>query len=726
MKNLAEASTEEELGENPAPLAAIMFAGCQLTEVDARAYGGRIPRGALKRCMTTLFGNIGRHNGRVLKKTESTVTAYFEDPGEAVKSAINIQIENQHGSPEDCPLVIRVAVDYTWNDVRMGSEKGFDDNVIKAAQILDSGGILVSKAIRSSAEAADFEFKEVRTRKGFSDTSVYYSPLFKEDRKYLPSSTVLNTRFIHGTTLVKGPKSPCFYCGSKSHDAATCPSKVLPQITRGLHNIGFMTIHEMNNAFQAYIEQGLEDSQSGTIVSRDNENSSPVLAAHYAFYELSRVFQLRFLNAMWDPQDHSSWSKLRLSDRMPLTGGKLRIAFDCLRTYQLDQAEELLKAIEWTNPRDFRYQCLMGFVNVERKTLSIANHYFTKAYEYANGVPQKLYALLLRYRALLFDGKKRQAEDILSLCLSLDRTCPEVNFEDIIAKIASEKEKDAVSHLEDLVAVNSEYWTAVMISPDLALHFDLVVPELSRLLEEAGKDSRELMKGAKEALMNLEKMLSEGDTELAGLKQEYEQIKEMAEANTFFSWQKILKAAPALVSACSCLARDRQGKVREALCDLENRLSCAVKSPYGGQSSIRSKLRAVNEGITAVENDLVSWQPYEELLSRCEGLAKLLEDGENKIAFLERTALRLEKIRGFVKDFTLFLAIGSISTIALSFLFLNFIKPTLPLGTTNIGWVFDSVAVMVLISSVFYALVRSVHKGRPVQRYKSLVKAKAK
>jgi hypothetical protein len=716
MVSLAIAKDAQGLNGNSIPLATIMFAGCLLTEIDAKAYGGRIPRETLRACMTTLLRNIGRHNGRVLKKTESSVTACFEDPVEAVKSAINIQSENQSESPTDYPLVVRVAIDYTWNEVNKGSVKGFDENLIRVAQMLDRGGILVSKTIQSGIETAEIRFKEVKARNGLSDGAVYYTPILEQDKQYLPGPNVIKTHFVHGTSLTKGQGKPCFYCGSRSHNAATCPSKVLPQITRGLHNIGFMTIYDMNDAFQTYLDHGLDESLVVSRASQGDENMSPPLAAHYAFYELTRIFQLRFLNAIWDLKDHSSWLRLRLSDKMPLTGGKLRRAFDCLRTYQIDQAEDELKGIEWTNPRDFRFHCLMGFVNVERGSLSIASHYYTKAYEYANSVPQKLYALLLRYRAHLLDGKRRQAEDVLALCANLDKSCPEVIFEDVIAKIASEREKEAISLLEDLVSTSSEYWTAVMISPDLALHFDLVGPELSRLAEEVERHSRELMKNAKEALRNLEQMLSVEDTELVKLNEDYDEIKDMAHRNTFFSWQKVLKAAPALISSCLRLAMDKQHKVKEVIRDLEERLSYATKSAHGEQPSIRSKLRAVSLGINAVENDLGNWQPYGELLSRCADLSKHMEDAEKKIRFFERTELRLARIRVFVKDFTLFLGIASVSAIVMSVLFLKYLKPSLPLGDTNMGWIFDSLAGMVLITSLVYALARCINKVQPIRR----------
>jgi hypothetical protein len=708
---LSVAVNQGTAGEKNVSVAtAILYADIVLTQAIASAFGGRLPRDLLRDRMSTLLDIVGQHNGRTLRKTDMSIAACFEDANEAVKSAINLHTDSERRrSTDQYPVTVRMVIDSAWNEGKKGTNVILDERTT-IVQSLEESGIFVSKAVRANVSIEGLEFKELKADDSSLHYANYLKPVWREGMLFPPSPTVQNERFIHAVNLVRGDGRPCFYCGSKKHEAWRCPSKVLPQLTHGLHALGCMKIRDINDAFQQYIGEE-DDPPKGTEDNGHLERLTPALSARHAFYELTRVFQLRFLNAIWDLQDHGSWQRIRNSDKMPLTGGKLRLAFDCLRTFQTDQAEELLKAIEWNNPRDFRFHCLMGFVCVERDALTMATHFFTKAYEYAYTQPQKIYTLLLRYRTLIFDGRKRQAEEILALCLNLDKTCPEAMFEDVLFKIGTEKGKEASLLIEDLVAGTNEYWTAGIISPDLSLHFDMVVPELNKLLEEVRREGRVLLKQANETISNLGRMLSEDDEELSGLKENYIDLCDKASADTFLGWRFVTKSTPKLIGESHRMIVERQNRVRKCLSDIAGRMAAATRSRHASHLSVRGRIEEIEEGVRDGERDLRVWQPHEQVLGKCAKLGKQLSGVEAKLEMLERADRRIAKARAFVRDFVLFLGITSLSAIGLTVCLLTFLKNSLvALPVSGVGWMFDILAVLVLFSSLFLALARTISK----------------
>jgi hypothetical protein len=696
---------------------AVIHADIILPPTIARALGGRLPRELLEDRMSTLLDVIGQHNGRILGRTDLSVAARFEDVNEAVKSAINLKIDSDRRRLTDQhSMIVRIVVDSVWSESKRITTDSPPNDLLRIWQILEEGGVLVSTAVRASTGIEGVEFKEPEISGGVSR---YFILRWRDGVSFRPGSAVQGERFVHARSLARGDKPPCFYCGSKGHQPSGCPSKVLPLVTHGLHALGSMKIRQINAAFQQYIAEGDDLLRQQPDPGRP-EKATPASMAGHAFYELTRVFQLRFLNATWDVQQYASWQHVRNSDKMPLTGGKLRLAFDCLRTFQTDQAEEILKTIEWSNPRDFRFHCLMGFVSVERNALTMATHFFTKAYEYSLSQPQKIHTLLLRYRAFALDGRKRQAEEVLSLCVSLDQTCPEALFEDILSKIGTEKGKRASRLIESLVTGTNEYWTAGIISPDLSRHFDIIGPELAKLLDEVRQEGRGFLKEANEILLNLRKILPEEDNELQESEREYADLSDRASVDTFFGWRNVIKSASRLVTRIRRLSADRQNKMQRTFLGLIARTHVIMESAHASHSSVTGRVEEIRRGIAEIENDLRNWQPHGQLIERSASLARQLEAVESKIMFLERADLRIDRLRAFIKNFVLFFGATSLSVIGLILSFLYFSKGILDtLREPGAGLIFNTLALFILLSSVIFASIRTMVKGHPLQRQKT-------
>ena len=148
---------------------------------------------------------------------------------------------------------------------------------------------------------------------------------------------------MHGAALVAGTCAPCFYCGSGRHRTTNCPSKDLPYATTGLERLGYLSMGEINRLFSDYLNRSGEDLP---VIPEPSSKGDQDLAflAPWSFYELKRVFQLRFLDVVWNASPKVDWHKARerRGEGFP-EGGMLWFARDCIRTSRLEEADDLFE-----------------------------------------------------------------------------------------------------------------------------------------------------------------------------------------------------------------------------------------------------------------------------------------------------------------------------------------------------------------------------------------------
>ncbi len=665
----------------------------------------RPPQSAVKSSMAAVLVAIGQHNGRSFKRAESAVIACFDSAAEAARCAINMQkVFEEEQAETTYVLALRIAMDYGWGSLESGSVMTEADVIAGAARSFGKGAILVSENIRSSISSENIEFGAQSGR---------FITLVSRGSDYAPAEAARNLRFAYGIVLSRGEFPQCFYCGSKEHVPKSCPSKEITEMTKGLDRLGRLTIREINDAFRQYLVDRRLAQWTTPTNRAEADVKEPILAAHFGLFEVRQVFQFRFLNAMWDPPEYygNSWEKIRRSDAMALSGGGLRLAADYLRAGQIDEAEEMLKGLEWSGSKDFRLFCLYGLVNVERNALSIATYFFAKASECARTTAQRIYTHLLRYRALTLDGKKRQAEEVLRIALGLDRSCPEVIFEDVLRQFELGRLAEALTRLLGLIAENNEYWAAAIICPDLALYHDLVMPELEKLFERTKTEGRKFIAEAETRLGNLKQVITGEDQELLDLEASREDLASLALKDTYLDWWDVVMKASRLVSACKRTEQERRNRVLAAISDVEERLYDALRNPYASRKEMQASTRRVAEGIMGARSGLLALEPHSQVLAACSLLSQQIDGIKARLVSLERRQKIVAKVRAFLRDFLVFLAVAGPGT-AIAPLLLLYLESRsyLPesLQETGVVWVYHTLAVVALVSSVCFALIRGV------------------
>lgn len=134
--------------------------------------------------------------------------------------------------------------------------------------------------------------------------------------------------------MVKGDLRECFYCGSCRHDLKVCPSKNLQLSSRVFTKLGYLSIEHISNCFaEAFSNPGQLNENVASLKASDGQTISgqnEVLAAYHAFFDLTEIFQLRFIKRVWQTEA-ATWDMLYSAREQREEGGPLWLTLDCIR-----------------------------------------------------------------------------------------------------------------------------------------------------------------------------------------------------------------------------------------------------------------------------------------------------------------------------------------------------------------------------------------------------------
>jgi hypothetical protein len=202
-----------------------------------------------------------------------------------------------------------------------------------------------------------------------------------------------STIFRYQQALVNGDFTPCFYCGSQSHDTKSCPSKMISELTGYIGKLGYMPLENINSLFLKYLHTNPATLNNIETINKND----PIFTAYNAFYELKSVFQLRLLRTIWNTKD-DNWNKIKLNQEESERGGLLWIGFDCLRVSNFNQVESILEGEIKKKNNDYKLYCIAGLMYIENNQLKDAAIILKKALELAERIPEKIFIHFLQYR----------------------------------------------------------------------------------------------------------------------------------------------------------------------------------------------------------------------------------------------------------------------------------------------------------------------------------------
>jgi class 3 adenylate cyclase/tetratricopeptide (TPR) repeat protein len=605
--------------------------------------------------------------GNIVSKGGDSMLACFADAVEAAKAAIRMQRSAPGEEGGESPLAIRIALHcgrgYFGDGALHGDVAGF---AAKAENIARAGCIYVSAAVSAAVrEMKAIDLNQVDMPQGvLAGGFAFYELVWRAETDCSPGfqpgaggAAAGDVRFFaYGQALLEGRHPPCFYCGTGKHLARDCPSKHLPYGTHGLEGLGRLSMGEINGLFERYL-----DEAGGKLPApAEADAEDPAYLAPWGFYELKKVFQIRFMNVIWSALPRDDWYRVRESGReTSAKGGVLWIARDCIRVSDLNEAEKLLTRYSRQNWQDYRSACGLAFIRMERGEYRDAGDFFRDALNQSASPVQKTYIYLLISRIYELLEKRDKSLEALKEALRIEPYCLEARFEEAIRHFQMGRQTEGLNRLAKLLQLSYEFYVPALISPELSEFRPLIVPELDKLGAEVLKEAREAAKEADAGVAALTRFLGAGEAGVAEILAMQERLHGLlAKPEIFLLCREALHSAKRITADCGVIERERRNDVVKAVGNLRVRAGTLVQ---GGGVAVRMGLRVrpILERLKGIEEDLRRREPLARCVERCGQLSGELDEAEEIARRWEERAELLHACGTFLKDlsFVLFITV---------------------------------------------------------------------
>jgi class 3 adenylate cyclase/tetratricopeptide (TPR) repeat protein len=498
-------------------------------------------------------------------------------------------------------------------------------------------------------------------------------------------------QFVYRTALGKGSCRPCFYCGDTRHEAVRCPSKGLPETTRALSRLGYLSVGRINELFLNYFL-----AEDGDVSKPFGENKTgaghAVAVAYQAFQELKRIYQLRFLKTVWYGQSND-WNRLR-ETHCQSEGGLAWLAQDSLRVSDLDRAQSILSDALKKQPSDYRVHSVLGYLNIEKGDFLRAVECFNEALLHAGTTPQKIFILLLLCRIHTLTDNLPYALKSVTDILLLDPHCLDAVYQDIIFKFQQGKEKMASQRLMRLIEEQKEFYVCAVIDQDLAPFSHVIDPQLSSLAMKMRGDGKSSLQQAENEIERSANMLDERD--IGEVKSLLAKAKAMIESDSYFGFLDAGRYCSTIMAICHNSMRDRKKAVLDRFHQLNDRidrnLRVVASFHYPGLAT------QCHEELTRLKGELArgfaaSNALPREQLNACNdlwqslsGRASHLESKLGKLAIIENA---LVSLMGFAKHAAILLSVVlfiGIFILPVSSYYVNVVLLDMDVSSTGSMW----------------------------------------
>ncbi len=451
-------------------------------------------------------------------------------------------------------------------------------------------------------------------------------------------------RFLYQKALVEGQYEPCFYCGDRKHQPSECPSKGVAEVTHALNRLGYFSIDELNRLFYRYIA-GDDKDRIKTPLSTDHAAEESLDLAACGFFDLKKVFQLRFFRSIWNA-GNEEWNKIR-ENRSQSEGGFAWLAQDSLRVSDLGTAESILANAIEKHPFDYRVHVIAAFLYIEKNNPSVAEHCLNKALNAARTNLQKAFVLLLLSRLSATTGNLGKANERIQKVFALDIESFDISYQDIVFKFHEGKDKIASQRLIKLIQHNRDFYIAALIDPDLVSYSYIISELLDDLLSQARKDAEAAVSNAENEFALSKTAL--GRSELNDIQLLKSKIEELLKTDSYFGYLDIGDHANSIIVLCRNSVAHRKREISKILQELNERLgrNLAFIQSYPYQvltNPCRDQLATADERIRRLQSTGPAMS--QEQLLACHNLQMELSQEWDK---MESRFQRLETLRDFFK-----------------------------------------------------------------------------
>jgi tetratricopeptide (TPR) repeat protein len=351
--------------------------------------------------------------------------------------------------------------------------------------------------------------------------------------------------------MVEGDLKECFYCGSCRHDLKACPSKNLQLSSRVFTRFGYLSIGHISNCFAGAFSNPEQHNESvaslkasdGQTISGQNE----VLVAYHTFFDLTEIFQLRFLKRVWQTEA-ATWDMLYSAGEQREEGGPLWLILDCIRVGQTDKAEQFLKTAQDKNPDDYRLYMATAFLELERGNHFEALYQFERARECSRNKLQQIHALFLITRLHEVLKAYEKAEEKVHDIIYLDRDCLEAQYYKIVLQAKRVFHDEDIVKLQKIILQQPEFFLYALIDPRLLPIQGLVEQLLTEMLESIRIETEDAGRAAEAKVNAMIEWLDEENEIYQENKTLVDKIRQLAAQDGYLGYIEAKDIATSLIS----------------------------------------------------------------------------------------------------------------------------------------------------------------------------------
>ncbi len=336
--------------------------------------------------------------------------------------------------------------------------------------------------------------------------------------------------FPYRELAVLGKQKECFYCGMTNHLPGYCPSKLLSMDMEGINDVGYLPFAELSEIYKEVIakQDKIATALAGGI-KPSHIRKKPALLVFIAYFDLFKLYQLRFLN-MLAFGFYRKWDDLQGRSAKSLDNRNLHLGLDCLRVGQYEQAERLFSdEIAKRDGKHFYATVGLALWALEQKRDNDLQTYLQRAVNLASEEVEKIYINLLLARYCLLTGDKWKAEQALNNTFNLKQDCEDARYAKVQFHVRTGQGEQTFQELRALAGIDKQYFMTMLMDPTLlpihTLVEDMLASRLHILHQDAIDNLNKARAGCDELRFWLDDdapELQENNEAMAALEKQYE------------------------------------------------------------------------------------------------------------------------------------------------------------------------------------------------------------
>ena len=389
------------------------------------------------------------------------------------------------------------------------------------------------------------------------------------------------------SSLVSGSESICYYCGLRSHLSGKCPSRILQpgnvQVSdlARFARIDMKTLPEIMLNLEKHLAANVGRGLSELLHVKDDRG-----LVVGAMFETKMVCQLRMMALVWRAKG-KDWPR-GIETQHPQNEPMLFEALDNLRTGSPERAAEKLERIVLKSHKNFQPRVLMGFMAMERDEFKRAASIWEEGESLVYTSLQRSYMRLLLGRLREMQGNYTEAIHLYGRAFAESPGFSQARYRQASCLIKTGYINEALAIFRDLINSEPDYFSAILLDPELESGRSHLQSELWEIWEEAKSRSKEII-GAVEHLPDLlAKWLPENHSAYRSFHDRIAALNSYAGVNNFASQAKLLQGTLAV-------RHDIQTRVKKDIQELSDRR------------------KVVLERLKTIKNE-ASWFPFPSML----------------------------------------------------------------------------------------------------------------